>query len=426
MNRIIQRGMVYLFLLLPCMAHAMQPPKKQLTQQEEAELDRDLLQAARELAEMKRERVDPQREMRIEQARDARLEKQEYELAIKNQNTLLTPQNWYVGLYKRDFVEGAHFAGDLMADVLMYKNLAKRRVLAIEAHIKEHLDEIIDLLELVTKAQEEARTKFEDMKKEGKPVTQSLALVLDRELTPLRKYLAKNYAVVGFNPFNSETIVPLCLRLLWSKVSNACVDSFIVDDAPNMHGWRAYKKNANGEYEVCQRILKDRQGNPRLDDRGNECTRTQTPLSIVTLLNFCIDPKKMIWRGIDRYLARQLNGLSDVQTSIGSMGYRLLGIPEWLSRPEVKIAGEIAALGFATQVFDQTNNYHWNIYVVKHREKLLEILKEYKKVLNTFGKQDEMGQSKETHVNSIAYWEGKIRSFVVKGHTPDSWMPMHN
>ena len=117
------------------------------------ELEADMAEATKELQEVNREMAALPRERYLEEVRDAKIEAEAKAERIRWQNTRIG--TWKIfGLYKRDLPEFIKVAGDLGADILMQRNLLKRREATIEAYIKDHLAEFIAVLESAKKAQE--------------------------------------------------------------------------------------------------------------------------------------------------------------------------------------------------------------------------------------------------------------------------------
>lgn len=336
-------------------------------------------------------------QMALDEANDRALEKAQNIAHMKWQNTLLTPVNWPIGIYKRDVPELVAIAGNLGADYLMYKNLLKRRMDAIESHIKANLDAFLKVLNGVKAAQEVAEKKYDEMN----PVTKVFASkqrLKDMQLGPLIQYIWTQHRLVGYNPFTKETVIPIAARFVWQKLSDAFLETMVMNDANMAGSMHAYQKNAQGEYEVCRTpdVV-----NPVTGERRQG--HIMTPFSISNLANWVINPARTTF--------------SRMYSWIGKLDWgpvrAVFGLPAFLYSDEMRLAGEVVTLGLSAQIFDQLNTIHWQQYCVEHKDKLLDILQSYQDALEKFSK----------GADEVVECERRLKKFIIKGHTPISWMP---
>lgn len=382
------------------------------------EVEAASLEARLEMERMEKEMPDIAAERDAELLQDVRDAAAAKTEGIKWQNTLLTPQHWFMGLYKRDIPEFIKLAGDLGADVLMYKNLLKRREANTESYIKAHIEEFIKVLEEAKKAQEIVEKKYEEMPLLKRALI-SKPLLVSISQRALRAYIERYHRLIGFNPFTKDTIIPLAARFAWQKISDGLIDQLIEkEDWLRDDGWRAFKKDDKGNYFACK-------------DPSSVIEKSQTPLSLVTLLSYMVSPLSTVGKNLNKcisYIVPKLvfkeagvpNGFMQpadlakvAHEQDPNFIYSYMGVPSWVFSPEMKLAAEFATLGLSAQMYDHVNNHHWIEYVVLHRDKLLEILKHYQAALAEFGKGHD----------EVKDWEDQIRKFVSKGHRPNSWIP---
>ncbi len=404
MNKVIKFS-IGLLLLSPGGLAAMDDPDDrdidfgyQLDTQKEEEYTLDMQEAA------KISFRDIEKEQYEQELLDAKEESKQFGRTLKWQNTLLTPGQWPVGIYVRDLIEGPKIAIDLAADILMYKNLLKRRVNTLYSHIVGQHQEILAVLEQVKQGQENYERVYEELTPIARYNTNKQAL-LDAALNPLRSYVSGKHTLVGYNPFTKNTILPIVLRFIWQKIGNGIVDGLLVDDTLDDRFFYAYEKNAAGK-RVPIKIKTEAQNGTVEEDY-----LFPPPLSVTNIANLVLNPVRSSlanWRkSINTFFMSCLRRPMNLNVK------PLVGIPSFISSPEFKFISELGAVAFAAQIFDQINSYYWQQYVVENKEKLLDILENYKQALSTLGKGSE----------EVSYWEQKIRKFIIRGHTPPSVMP---
>lgn len=314
----------------------------------------------------------------------------------KWQNTLLTPI-FPIGIYVRDLFEFPKIVGDLAADVLMYKNLSKRRIEAIYEKVINNHEAFLNVLRHVKDAQEQASRTYDDMTALQKALSSKQGM-LDSKLAPLKEYVKEQHRLVGVNPFTRETIIPLVLRFGWQKMSDHAIEQFVLEDTRLVDfKWKECFKEAGQPLDLPGWTAYQNRGGQLVALRPDDM-----PLSASNIANFFLNPIRSTMAKLTNHAVSKVD-----------MGWfrSLLGIPAWLYGKEMRFAAECASMGFAAQIYDQINTSEWLDYIINNRDKLRELLEEYGELLKSVNEEE------------LANARNKLKKFIIKGHTPASWIP---
>ncbi len=340
------------------------------------------------LAEVKRETDQAKRE-----------EFEAKEASLKWENTLLTPANWKFGWYNRDFVEAGFIGAGIVADVMLYQQLLKRRLDVVLQSLKTDYNAFIKIIKAVNTAEEKYEEQYEEKSALGKLFTNDknnrAALV-----APMKKYIADKHKYVGFWGLSKTTLVPLLLRWGFDKVSDFLENSIISNDA--YKPYHMFKKliatdgRRPTEWRAFQRT-----------DRGDLVPAEKTPFSFINIARL------VQWMYNPTYVMAKMGAPNFVQrikfmSTIGGVQ-----IPKFLLSEATQLGIEIIGLGFAAKNFDAMNSLMWSDYCTAHREALLSALEDYK----TAKENPAMAEQ------SLAQAEQKLKDFVHAGHEKKSWLP---
>ncbi len=342
-------------------------------------------------------------EVQRETQAEERLQREEKEDKIKWENTLLFSHDlgrysrW--GLYKRDLVEGGFLGVDIVADVLFYRQLLKRRQAVIFDSLKKDCTAFIRILKKVRRDEEKYEQKYEDQSALGKLFTRDKK---NREalLKPIQDHIAQKHTFVGFWGLNKMTVFPLLFRWGFDKLSNWLESQIISYDShniPHMAGKLFFRNDGRWPPEWCAY---------QRNEQGELVKTEKTPFSYINIARFI------------RYLhnpayASAKFGSSGVQALKTVNTLANLHIPEFLFYDSVQLGLEFLGLGFSVKMFDSMSATTWTLYCTQHREELLSCLEAYRDAL------DNPDGAEQT----VKEAESKLKEFVEKGHVSKSWLP---
>lgn len=291
----------------------------------------------------------------------------------KDQNTVLSKWGDVFAFYKGDVIKGTCFLADLLGEFLIYKKIVNFKV-----------DHVLEMIKQDGKNLEELLQNAEIAQKNYEERNRVVRFVLNRfrtlpEISEIRKYVNKNHNSVNYNPFRENLIPYLFLALVKTKILHFIEDRFLVQvDMKYLFNEKVYEASQLA-YE------KDYNGNLRRLDI--------TPLSILSILIFFINP---------RYMIERINFSTIDLLKIGNQ-FLGLGIPQILLGRIVKVIALIASVGLAVKFVDSVLNRFWADYLLKNRADFLRLLTNYNSI----------PKSEQTN---LKIHEKKLRDFIAKGH----------
>ncbi len=317
---------------------------------------------------------------------------------IKKQNTLLTSDEYPIGVYNQDLVNAGFFMSYLVADTMLYKVLRDRTADATMKAIVRDLDGLIAVLEHTKHAEDrfEERMAFAAYQGDTTMSVDKKRMVL---FNPLRRYLNVHHRVDSL--FSKKTLSALGLRWLYDRLTSLVEKEFVVR-APSVLDQLVGSLDQDVQYAHTHAFT--------VGD-GERTALERAPFSATTgvkLLGFFVSP-------LVTFRASMRSGALSYGVWRLSVLNRLLGtgLPEGLFSQTVESVVEALELAGAVSFFNDLMRYHWIRFVVKRRYELLRLLYAYRYVL-----EDPTGQ--EHHVHLI---EDEIRDFVTKGFSRNTLLP---
>ena len=318
--------------------------------------------------------------------------------AIKNQNTLLTPAESPVGIYKQDLVNAGFLASYMIADSLLYKKLIARTIESTMNAIMKDIDGLISILE-TTKASEdrfEERMAFAAYQGEN---TLSEKRKKRTIFNPLRRYL--NTQHVAGSVMDRKVLSALGFRWVWDRFFSLIEQELVV----------APPSALEQSLGIGDRALMHAHTKAYVS-RGDALVPLEhAPYSATTgvkALAFLMSPFMALRASLRTgHTSYRFSRLAYINKMVGA------GLSEKLFSQGVKTALEFIELGGAVSFFDEANRYQWMGFVVDRRYELLRLLYAYRFVL-------ENPTGEEAHVVLI---EDEIREFVMTGYTRTGSLP---
>ncbi len=302
-----------------------------------------------------------------------------------------------IGLYKKDFAGLSLTAADALSDVLLYKNLTKKRIEIVTESIKNDYNGFIRALSQSLEAEE----KHEILRGEQGPDDYHVRTI---SCAHLRRYVSLKHRLMGIFPFNKEVLAPLILRWGWEKVSAMLKERYFPEVPPSQSDEAilfslersfkitkaenfAYVHDADGDLKVFK-------GTP--------------PLSLSYFVSQAWNFLYPASTDFGHLLRRSRAGLEFMNNTID------LHIPNFLLSENAFYVYDFLGIGFSAKCFDDSMSVRWAEYAVDKRKTLKIALTEYKRCIeNPMVPKDE-----------LALAEGKVRELVEEGHRPRSWFPM--
>ena len=302
-----------------------------------------------------------------------------------------------VGIYKKDVAGISLTVADAASDVLLYKNLTKRRIANVMDLIKKDYNGFLRALDLSL----EAEGKHEEQRGENPP---NEYFVRNVACSALRKYVSQEHRLMGTFPFNKHVLAPLIVRWGWEKVSAALRERWFPEITPSL-------PHENVVFKT-ERAFKIAQASSwayiKQDDGTLKALKGIPPVS----LSYCFSK---FWNffypsSVDfgNTIRRGSGGLQFLNTTIG------LHIPNVLFSDTALVLYDFLGIGYSAKCFDESMSVRWTEYAVDKRKDFKLALEEYKRCSQT------ATISKEELIKA----EKVLRNLVEEGHASKSWFPM--
>lgn len=282
---------------------------------------------------------------------------------------------WPVGIIKRDLYDIGLMGVNYIIDKLVYDKLQNMRIEHVCNIVLENPEEFEnELIKLKSATQKWAENLLLSNQVFANIPVQRMSIE-----KPLRAYLSKKHKLINLNPFKKELLVPYAVRYIADNMIRD-FEAKHLQYHPNLNDFPSYFMDAisghqpgvAGQRFIISAFTVFRIGKLFFNIKNPYFfwTDAMRNLSVLgSLIKF-----SMMANVPDNGAVAQNNTFSN-RLSNGSLNL----IKQICHSPHLPHAINIATIAFSAKIFDDISSAIWSEFVIINKDKLIELLSEYRK-----------------------------------------------